>query len=118
MSLLSSPEVIVLIRNLAATALLAVSASVLSAQSAQTINGFISEDQCGASHASPSASATKCVKGCLARGAAPVLVSNGKVYKLKGEDAAVKGMAGQNVTIKGTIDGDTVTVASVEAQKS
>jgi hypothetical protein len=108
----------VLLKRFAATALLAVSTSVLSAQSAQTINGFISEDQCGASHNAPSASATKCVKGCVARGAAPVLVSNGKVYKLKGEDAAVKGLAGQNVTIKGTVDGDTITVGSVEAQKS
>ena len=107
-----------LLKKLAAAALLAASASVLSAQSAQTINGFISEDQCGASHNAPSASATKCVKGCVGRGAAPVLVSNGKVYKLKGEDAAVKGLAGQNVTIKGTVDGDTITVSSVEAQKS
>jgi len=105
-------------KKLAALFLLVMSASVLSAQSAQTINGFISEEQCGASHSAPSASATKCVKGCVGRGAAPVLVSNGKVYKLKGEDAAVKGMAGQNVTVKGTIDGDTITVASVEAQKS
>jgi len=105
-------------KKLAALFLLVMSATVLSAQSAQTINGFISEDQCGASHSAPSASATKCVKGCVGRGAAPVLVSNGKVYKLKGEDAAVKGLAGQNVTVKGTIDGDTITVASVEAQKS
>ena len=105
-------------KKLAALFLLVISASVLSAQSAQTINGFISEEQCGASHSAPSASATKCVKGCVGRGAAPVLVSNGKVYKLKGEDAAVKGLAGQNVTVKGTIEGDTVTVTSVEAQKS
>ncbi|MFY9939277.1 MAG: DUF5818 domain-containing protein [Silvibacterium sp.] len=106
------------IKNLAAALLLTISASVLSAQSAQAINGFISENQCGASHAAPSASATKCVKGCVARGAAPVLVSDGKVYKLKGEDDAVKGLAGQNVTIKGTVDGDTITVTSVTAQKS
>ena len=66
------------IKNLAAALLLAISASVLSAQSAQAINGFISENQCGASHAAPSASATKCVKGCVARGAAPVLVSDGR----------------------------------------
>ena len=106
------------IKNLAAASLLAISASVLSAQSAQTINGFLSEAQCAASHSAPSASATKCVKGCIARGAAPVLVSDGKVYKLKGEDDAVKGLAGQNVTIKGTVDGDTITVTSVAAQKS
>ncbi len=106
------------VKKLAITSLLAISTSLLSAQSAQTINGFISENQCGASHASPTASATKCVKGCIARGAAPVLVSEGKVYKLKGEDAVVKELAGQNVTIKGTVDGDTITVTSVAAQKS
>lgn len=106
------------IKKLFVASILSVSASLLSAQSAQTINGFISEDQCGASHAAPTASATKCVKGCIARGAAPVLVSEGKVYKLKGEDAAVKNLAGQNVTIKGTVDGDTITVTTVAAQKS
>lgn len=106
------------IKNFAVASLFAVSASLLSGQSAQTINGFISEAQCGASHASPSESSTKCVKGCIARGSAPVLVSEGKVYKLKGEDAAVKDLAGQNVTIKGTVDGDTITVTSVAAQKS
>ncbi len=101
-----------------ATAILAASASILSAQSAQTINGFISDEHCGAAHSSASASATKCVKGCMGGGSAAVLVSNGKVYKLKGEDAAVKGLAGQNVTVKGTVEGDTITVSSVEAQKS
>ena len=106
------------LRNVAAVSLLALSTAVLSAQSAQTINGFISENQCGAAHAAPSASATKCVKGCIANGAAPILVSDGKVYKLKGEDAAVKELAGQNVTIKGTVDGNTITVTSVAAQKS
>lgn len=104
------------VKKLLAASLLSVSASVLSAQTAQTINGFISEDQCGATHSAPTASATKCVKGCIARGAAPVLVSDGKVYKLKGEDSAVKNLAGQNVTIKGTVDGDTITVSSVAAR--
>ncbi|HSY72375.1 MAG TPA: DUF5818 domain-containing protein [Alloacidobacterium sp.] len=90
----------------------------LSAQSASTMNGFISDEHCGASHSSPSADATKCVKGCMKGGSAAVLVSDGKVYKLKGADAAVKGLAGENVTVTGTVDGDTITVTSVAAQKS
>jgi hypothetical protein len=97
---------------------LAVGIAGLSAQSTTTMNGFISEEHCGASHSSPSADATKCVKGCMKRGSAPILVSNGKIYKLKGEDAAIKELAGENVTVTGTVDGDTVTVASVSAQKS
>jgi Protein of unknown function (DUF5818) len=103
---------------LPAAGFLALSVVGLSAQSATTINGFISEEHCGASHSSPSADATKCVKGCMKRGSAPVLVSDGKVYKLKGGDAAIKELVGENVTVKGTVDGDTITVASVSAQKS
>jgi hypothetical protein len=104
------------IRSIAVTAFLALGAAGLWAQSNTTINGFISEEHCGASHSSPSAEATKCVKGCIKGGSAPVLVSEGKVYKLKGNDAAVKDLAGQNVTVKGSVDGDTITVASVAAK--
>jgi hypothetical protein len=103
---------------LSVAGLLVLGIAGISAQSTTTINGFISEEHCGASHSSPSAEATKCVKGCMKRGSAAVLVSNGKVYKLKGEDAAVKDLAGENVTITGSVDGDTITVASVAAQKS
>ena len=107
------------IRLLSVAGFLALGIAGLSAQSTTTMNGFISEEHCGASHSSPSADATKCVKGCMKRGSAAVLVSNGKVYKLKGEDAAVKDLAGENVTVTGTVDGDTITVASVAAaQKS
>jgi hypothetical protein len=107
------------IRLLSVAGFLALGIAGLSAQSTTTMDGFISEEHCGASHSSPSADATKCVKGCMKRGSAAVLVSNGKVYKLKGEDAAVKDLAGENVTVTGTVDGDTITVASVAAaQKS
>ena len=106
------------IRLLAAAGFMALGVAALSAQSATTINGFLSDEHCGASHSSPSADATKCVKGCMKGGSAAVLVSDGKVYKLKGDDAAIKGLAGENVTVKGTVDGDAITVASVAAQKS
>ncbi|HEX3436870.1 MAG TPA: hypothetical protein VHT24_08885 [Pseudacidobacterium sp.] len=106
------------IRTFAVSVLLTLGVAGLSAQSSTTINGFISDAHCGAAHSSPSADAAKCVKGCMKGGSAAVLVSEGKVYKLKGEDAAIKSLAGQNVTVTGTVDGDTITVASVSAQKS
>ena len=106
------------IKVFAVAGFLALGIAGLSAQSTTTINGFISEEHCGASHSSPNADATKCVKGCMKRGSAPVLVSNGKIYKLKGEADAVKNLAGENVTVTGTVDGDTITVSSVAAQKS
>lgn len=106
------------IRSIAVAGFMALGVAILSAQSNSTIKGYISDEHCGASHSSPSAGATKCVKGCMKGGSAAVLVSEGKVYKLKGDDAAIKDLAGQNVTVTGTVDGDTITVASVAAQKS
>lgn len=106
------------IKLLVVVGFMALGVAGLSAQSSKTINGFISEEHCGASHSAPSAAATKCVKSCMKGGSAAVLVSDGKVYKLKGEDAEVKSLAGENVTVTGTVDGDTITVASVAAQKS
>jgi hypothetical protein len=93
-------------------------AGLLSAQSSQTIHGFVSDAHCGAKHSSSSASATQCVKGCMKGGAEAVVVSGDKVYHLKGNSAEVAKYAGQNVTVTGTVDGDTLTVDSVSPAKS
>jgi len=90
----------------------------LSAQSSQTISGFVSDAHCAAAHSAPGAKATKCAQSCIKGGSDAVLVSDGKVYKLKGKADDVKALAGQNVTVTGTVDGDTVTVDAVAAAKS
>jgi Protein of unknown function (DUF5818) len=104
------------IQVLAVVATLAIGVSGLSAQSSKSISGFVSDSQCGATHSAPSEGATKCVKGCLKHGGEAVLVSDGKVYHLKGKTDAVRALAGQNVTVKGSVDGDTLTVDSVTAK--
>jgi hypothetical protein len=82
---------------------------------AESMTGYVSESHCAAKHSSPSAANTKCVQTCLKGGSDPVLVSEGKVYKI---DAASKDQvvahAGENVKIDGTLNGDTVTVSSIE----
>jgi hypothetical protein len=84
---------------------------------ADTILGYISEAKCGATHSSVSEANTKCINGCMKKGADPVLVSDGKVYKF---DAAskdkAKELAGKEVTIDGSISGDTVTATTVAAK--
>ncbi len=42
-----------------------------------------------------------------------MIVSDGKVYQLKGDTAAVAGYIGQYVTVQGTVDGNTIKVVSV-----
>ena len=80
---------------------------------AADFKGVISEDHCGAKHSEASAGAAKCVTGCIKKGAAPVLVSEGKVYKLTDASKVTEAMYGQNVVVKGTADGETITVASI-----
>jgi hypothetical protein len=72
--------------------------------------GYVSDAKCGAKHAKDHNA--KCVEGCVKGGAAPVFVSEGKVYKVDEADK-VKDHLGHDVTITGKIDGDTIHVESV-----
>lgn len=86
------------------------------ALSAEEITGYVSDSHCGVKHNMVSEKNTKCVKDmCIKGGAEPVLVSNGKVMKF---DAASKekavAMAGENVKVSGTVDGDTIKVDSID----
>lgn len=91
-------------------------ALVAGAVSAEEITGYVSDSHCGAKHNTVSEKNTKCVKDmCIKGGSDPVLVSNGKVMKF---DAASRekavAMAGENVKVMGTVDGDTIKVDSID----
>jgi hypothetical protein len=78
---------------------------------AAEMTGYISDSKCAAKGAKDAHAdcAVKCVKG----GAAPVFVSDGKVYKI--DDAAkVQDHVGHKVTITGDVKGDTIHVESVK----
>ena len=49
-------------------------------------------------------------------GATPVLVSDGKVLKIA-DTSKVQDFLGKKVVVKGDLEGDTVTIASIEAAK-
>jgi len=76
--------------------------------------GYISDSQCGAKGANDQAGecTTKCVKE---HGAKYVFVNDGdkKVYAIDAQDK-VAGHAGHHVTIKGTAEGDTIKLASID----
>jgi len=86
---------------------------ILWAQPPRTIHGFVSDAHCGAMHSSPSVEATRCMQKCMREGSPPVIVSNGKVYQVKGHAADVAEYIGQYVTVQGVVDGDTIQVVSV-----
>ncbi len=80
-------------------------------------SGTISDSNCGAKHVSD-INPAECTRACIQKGASYALVSGEKVYVLKGGDAALLDkLAGQKATVSGTLEGDTIEVASVEAGK-
>jgi hypothetical protein len=98
------------LKRLVVALVLATSVFALSAM-ADEMKGYISDSKCGAKHAKDMNA--KCVEGCVKGGASPVFVTGGKVYKV--DDASkVAEHLGHEVTITGSIDGDTVKVESVK----
>ena len=89
----------------------------LSLASARTITGTVSDSNCGAKHATASDGAAACVEKCVTGGASYVVISGGKIYKVDAQDK-FKGLGGKSVTVKGTVKGDSITVASVAEKTS
>ncbi len=77
--------------------------------------GTISDAKCGAAHTDASAKSQKCVQACVKGGQEPVFVTDGKVLKIeKDSQAKVMDHLGHKVVVDGTLDGDTVTIASIK----
>ena len=76
------------------------------------MTGWISDASCGASNANDSAASRECAKNCLNNGAAPVFVSEGKVYKVAGK-VDVKKHVDYKVKVTGDVKGDTVTITEI-----
>ncbi len=83
------------------------------------LKGVIEDSSCAESKTqmSPMGSRVACVKKCLKSGASAVLVVGDKVYKIANQKAVLK-YAGENVSVDGTVTGDTIQVTSITADKS
>jgi hypothetical protein len=63
------------------------------------------------------ASAEACAKQCLRSGVAPIFITtDGKVYKIANPDKVGDKIV-QKVTVSGSVKGDTLTIASVQAAR-
>lgn len=98
--------------------LLAVISLTAFSQSGQTLTGTVSDSMCGAKHMMTNVTPAQCTRECVKQGSDYALVSGGKVYTLKGDAKQIDKYAGQNVTVTGTVSGDTVNVRSISAAKS
>jgi hypothetical protein len=86
----------------------------------QFLTGQVSDSMCGAKHAM-AGSAADCTRSCVKQGSAYALVVNDKVYTIATDDKAVLEQldkaAGQNVTVTGTVNGDTLQATAVKPAK-
>lgn len=106
-------------RTLSAATIALLFASVLAfAGGKQTFTGKVSDAMCGAKHMMAGASDADCTRACVKQGSKYALVVGEKVYTLEGGDNAVLDkLAGQNATVTGTVQENTITVASVAPAK-
>ena len=106
------------IKFIAPVAALALGAAGLFAQASQTITGTVSDAMCGAHHMMKDATPAQCTRECVKQGSDFALVSEGKLYTLKGDKAQFDKFAGQKVVVKGEVPGTTISVNSITASKS
>jgi hypothetical protein len=94
------------------TALAALALGLAGSMLAAEFKGFVEDTMCAgkAEMKNDSECAQKCIKG----GSPAVLVmADGKIYKIA-EQAKITPLAGKNVTVTGTLKGDTISVDSVK----
>ena len=82
---------------------------------ANTFIGLVSDSRCGPRHKLKDKSAEECTRTCQRAGASFALVAGERIYKLKGDTNDVAVLAGQKAQVTGTLQGDTITVQSIQA---
>lgn len=75
------------------------------------LSGWIADEKCGANNANAEGAA--CTKACAKNGAALVLVSGDKIYKLSDQKLAMSHI-GYEVVVVGTLKADTVQVTAIK----
>jgi hypothetical protein len=79
---------------------------------AAELKGFVEDTKCSTNPAMKDNA--ECAQKCIKGGSPAVLVTaDGKIYKIANQDKIVAS-AGQNVTVTGSVKGDTITVDTVQ----
>jgi hypothetical protein len=72
---------------------------------------------CGAHHMAKDKSPAECARMCVKQGMKYALVAGTKVYTLERREAELDKLAGEKVTVRGEVAGETVAVESVVPAK-
>lgn len=77
-----------------------------------TLTGVVTDAMCGGKHMM-SGDDAKCVRTCVKSGSQYALLVRDKVYPMKGKEAELDRLAGQNVTVTGDLSDSVLNVSSV-----
>ena len=83
----------------------------------QSLTGVVTDSMCGATHMAKDKTPAQCTRMCVKDGMKNALAAEKKVYTLEGHEAELAKLAGQKVTVKGILKGDTLSVKEVTASK-
>jgi hypothetical protein len=97
--------------------LLAVSQLFAQSSGPKTLTGTVSDSMCGAHHMAKDKTPAECTRICIKQGMKYAPVTGDKVYALEGHESELEKLAGQKVTVAGTLTGDTLAVSSVTPAK-
>jgi hypothetical protein len=83
----------------------------------QSLTGVVIDSMCGATRMAKDKTPAECAQMCVKDGMKYALAAEKKVYAMEGHEAKLAKLAGQKVTVKGTLKGDTLSVQEVTASK-
>lgn len=105
------------IKSLSLLAAFVLGAAGLFAQTGQTFTGTVTDSMCGAHHMMKNETPAQCTRECVKQGSDFALANGSKLYILKGDKSQLDKFAGESVVIKGTSNGNTITVNSIKPTK-
>jgi hypothetical protein len=79
----------------------------------KTLTGVVSDAMCGSTHMMKDKPKAECLRYCVKRGTKYALVAGKTAYPLEGHETELDKYTAQEVTVKGTLKGETLTVESV-----
>ena len=104
-------------RKLTAALILALAGAFATVAQQQVLTGVVTDSMCGAAHMAKDKTPAQCTQMCVKDGMKYALAAGKSVYTLEGHEVELAKLAGQKVTIKGTLKGDTLSVQGVAASK-
>jgi hypothetical protein len=103
--------------KLGAVLVLALGVNLASFAQQQTVTGTITDSMCGVSHMAKDKTPAECTRMCVKDGMKYALAVDKKLYTLEGHEQELAKLAGQKVTVKGSLKRETMTVESVTPAK-